>query len=150
MSTTSRWFASLALAAGLGIVALVPAPARASDDLVRILVDVADVVLRGSTPYYRHGSYGRHDRLIAVRDRHGRVTYYREVPRHHRSVYHPPRHRPGPPPHARAWGHPTRRSAVRYYDARFDRGHHRGKRHHDRKRHDRDRRDRRDRRGRRW
>lgn len=146
MPTTSRWFASLALAAGLGFAGLAPAPAHASDDLVRILVDVADVVLRGNTPYYRHGGYDRHDRLIAVRDRYGRVTYYREVPRHHRRVYHPPRHRPGPPPHARAWGHPTRRSAVRYYDSRFDRDHRRGKRH------DRDRRDRRDhdRRGRRW
>lgn len=148
MSTPSHWFASLALAAGLGVTAMAPAPARASDDLVRIIVDVADVVLRGSTPYYRYGDYGRHDRLIAVRDRYGRVTYYREVPRHHRRVvYHPPRHRPGPPPHARAWGHPSRSSAVRYYDVRYDRDHrHRGKRHH----RDRRDRDRRDRRGRRW
>ncbi|MFZ7096757.1 hypothetical protein ACOPJQ_02195 [Luteimonas dalianensis] len=144
MSAPSRWLTSLILAAGLGAAALVPAPARAGDDLVRILVDVADVVLRGSTPYYRHGSYGRHDRLIAVRDRYGRVTYYREVPRHHRRVvYHPPRHRPGPPPHARAWGHPSRNS----YHVRYDRDH-RGKR-HDRDRRDRDRRHR-DRRGRGW
>ena len=142
MSTPSHWFASLALAAGLGVTAMAPAPARASDDLVRIIVDVADVVLRGSTPYYRYGDYGRHDRLIAVRDRYGRVTYYREVPRHHRRVvYHPPRHRPGPPPHARAWGHPSRnaysrgdtrcdrngRCTVRYYDPRQDRNS-RGKR----------------------
>lgn len=146
MSATSRWLAFLVLATGLGAAALVPAPARASDDLVRVLVDVADVVLRGSTPYYRHGGHGRHDRLIVVHDRYGRPTYYRQVPRSYRSAYHPPRHRPGPPPHARARGHASRNNAncnrsgrctVRYYDPRFDRDH-RGKRHD------------RDRRGRRW
>ena len=134
MSTLSRWLASMALAAGLGGAALVPAPAKASDDLVRIIVDVADVVLRGNQPYYRLGNYGRHDRLIVVRDRHGRPTYYRQVPRNYRAVYNP-RHRPAPPPHARAWGHPSRnhgahankrcdrngRCTVRYYDAREDR-----------------------------
>lgn len=148
MSVTSRWLVSLVLAAGIGAAALAPAPARAGDDLVRILVDVADVVLRGSTPYYRHGSYGRHDRLIAVRDHRGRVTYYREVPRSYRSVRRVPHYRPGPPPHARAWGHPTRRSAIRHYDVRYDRKH-RGNRG---TRYDRDRRDRRDRsrRGRGW
>lgn len=145
MSTTSRWLVSLALAAGLGVASMAPAPAHASDDLVRIIVDVADVVLRGSTPYYRHGNYGRHDRLIVVHDRYGRPTYYRQVPRHYRASYHPPRYRPGPPPHARAWGHASRNSAncnrngrctVRYYDPRFDRDH-RDRRHdrrHDRRR----------------
>src|SRR5690554_6125 len=66
MSTLPRWIASLALAAGFGAAALAPAPAKASDELVRIIVDVADVVLRGNQPYYRHGGYGRHDRLIVV------------------------------------------------------------------------------------
>lgn len=135
MSTLSRWMSSLVLAAGLGTAALMPAPAKASDDLVRVIVDVADVVLRGNQPYYRHGHFGRNDRLIVVHDRYGRPTYYRQVPRHHRVVYHPPRHRPGPPAHARAWGHPSRaaynghstrcdrngRCTVRYYDPRQDR-----------------------------
>lgn len=144
MSLSSRWLVSLALSAALGAAAFAPAPARASDDLVRIIVDVADVVLRGGTPYYRHGGYGYNDRLIVVHDRYGRPTYYRQVPRHYRSAYHPPRypvrHRPAPPPHARAWGHSSRsntscnrngRCTVRYYDPRHDRD--RGKR-HDRRR----------------
>ena len=147
MTTLSRWISSLALAAGLGVAAITPAPAKASDDLVRIIVDVADVVLRGSQPYYRHGHYGRHDQLIVVRDRYGHPTYYRQVPRNYHAGYYAPRHRPGPPPHARAWGHPSRNSAVRHYNVRYDRDH-RGK-HHDRDRRDRDRRHR-DRRGRGW
>ena len=63
--------------------ALSPAPAHAGDgdDLVRVLVDVADVVLRGGIPYYRHGDYGYDDRLIVGRDRYGRPVYYRNVPR---------------------------------------------------------------------
>lgn len=137
MSVMSRWLAPLILAAGLGAAALVPAPARASDELVRIIVDVADVVLRGNTPYYRHGSYGRHDRLIVVRDRYGRPVYYREVPRRYAVGYHPSQFR-GPPPHARARGHAKPRHAdcdrkgrctARYYDPRFDRDH-RGRRGH--------------------
>ena len=149
MTTLSRWISSLALAAGLGVAAIAPAPAKASDDLVRIIVDVADVVLRGSQPYYRHGNYGRHDQLIVVRDRYGRPTYYRQVPRNYRTAYRGnQRYRNAPPPHARAWGHPSRNSAVRYYDTRYDRDY-RGKKRHDRDRRDRDRRDR-DRRGRRW
>lgn len=136
MPTTSRWLASLLLAAGLGAAALAPAPARASDELVRIIVDVADVVLRGGTPYYRHGNYGRYDRLIVVRDRYGRPVYYREVPRHYRVGYHPSQFR-GPPPHARARGFagPGKvscdrkgRCTARYYDPRHDRDH-RGRRH---------------------
>lgn len=134
MSITSRWLAPLVVAAGLGAAALAPAPARASDELVRIIVDVADVVLRGSTPYYRHGNYGRHDRLVVVRDRYGRPVYYREVPRHYPVAYHPSQFR-GPPPHARARGHIGHRNTncdrkgrctVRYYDPRQDRDH-RGK-----------------------
>lgn len=138
MLASSRWFASLVLAAGIGAASLVPATARASDDLVRIIVDVADVVLHGGSPYYRHGSYGPHDRLIVVHDRHGRPTYYRQAPRHHRAVYRHPSQFRGPPPHARARGHIDQRNAscdrrgrctVRYYDPRHDRDH-RGNRHH--------------------
>ncbi len=134
MSVSFRWLAPLILSAGLGAGALAPATAHASDDLVRVLVDVADVVLRGGSPYYRHGNYGHHDRLIVVRDRHGRPSYYRQVPRNYRAGYHPSQFR-GPPPHARARGHVNQRSncdrkgrcTVRYYDPRFDRDH-RGRR----------------------
>ncbi|MEO6365266.1 MAG: hypothetical protein ABIO38_04350 [Luteimonas sp.] len=81
MTTLSRWLAPAALAMGLGFGALVPAQAQAQDDLVRVLVDVADVVFRGSTPYYRQGDYGNDDRLVVQRDRYGRPVYYRSVPR---------------------------------------------------------------------
>ena len=79
-----RYLAPAALAVSLGLVAVaVPAPAQAqsSDELMRVLVNVADVVMRGDTPYYRNGDYGYDDRLIAQRDRYGRVVYYRNVPR---------------------------------------------------------------------
>jgi len=81
MSILSRWLAPAVLAVGLGTAALVPAPAHAQDDtLTRVLVDVADVVLRGGQPYYRYGNYGYDDRLIVQRDRYGRPVYYRLVP----------------------------------------------------------------------
>ncbi|MFD0738903.1 hypothetical protein ACFQZQ_06370 [Lysobacter koreensis] len=83
MDTVTRWLAPAVMATGLGLATLVPLPARAEsgDDLVRVLVDVADVVLRGGTPYYRYGDYGYDDRLIVSRDRYGRPLYYRQVPR---------------------------------------------------------------------
>ena len=92
MSTLSRWLAPAVLALGLGGMAMTPAPAHAQsgDDLVRVLVDVADVMFRSGTPYYRHGQhdrygqYDRRDRLIVVRDRYGRPVYYRQVRRDHR------------------------------------------------------------------
>ncbi|MEN1944045.1 hypothetical protein WCE55_09365 [Luteimonas sp. MJ293] len=140
MSMSFRWLAPLILSAGFGAAALAPAPVHASDDLVRVIVDVADVVLRGGSPYYRHGSYGHNDRLVMARDRHGRPVYYRQVPRNYRAGYHPSQFR-GPPPHARARGHANNRGqannrsncdrngrcTVRYYDPRFDRDQ-RGKR----------------------
>ena len=88
MATLSRWLAPAVLAVGLGLVALSPAPARAQsgDDLVRVLVDVADVVLRGGTPYYRNGDYGYDDRLTVSRDRYGRPVYYRNMPRDYRNA----------------------------------------------------------------
>ncbi len=123
MANLSRWLAPAVLAAGLGFAAMVPAPAQAQDDLVRVLVDVADVVLRGGQPYYRHGNYGYDDRLIATRDRYGRVVYYRMAPRYVRSV----------PRYDNAYDyrrHPASRDVkcnkhgkckVTYYDARYDR-----------------------------
>ena len=101
---------------------------------------------RGGQPYYRHGNYGYNDRLVVVRDRWGRPTYYRNAPRRVVS-------RNGPP-YGNAYGYYANgpgsrnvnckkngRCEVRYYDPRYDR-----------KRWDRDDRyDRRDRRhGRRW
>ncbi|MGH8077396.1 MAG: hypothetical protein ACREPE_08755 [Lysobacter sp.] len=125
MSTASRWFAPALLAVGLGIAALSPAPARAqgNNDLVRVLVDVADVVLRGNTPYYRNGDYGYDDRLIVERNRYGQPVYYRQVARTARNA----------PPYGNAYGY-HRNTATRqvkcnkhgkckatYYDPRYDR-----------------------------
>lgn len=122
---TSRWLAPAALAAALGAAALVPAPAKAqSADLVRTIVDIADVVMRGNQPYYRHGDYGYDDRLVAGRDRYGRTVYYRVADT--RGGYDR-----GMPPYGRAYGYrdDTRRTKkcnrngkckVEYYDARHD------------------------------
>src|SRR5687768_9787742 len=60
MNMLSRWIASLILAIGAGAAAT---PAQAQDDLTQMLVEIADVVMRGDTPYYRHGDYGYDDRL---------------------------------------------------------------------------------------
>lgn len=125
LMTLSRWFAPAVMAAGLGIAALSPTTARAQagDDLVRVLVDVADVVLRSGTPYYRNGGYGYDDRLIVERDRYGRPIYYRQVANNHRHA----------PPYGNAYGY--RRQAddrrvkcnkhgkckVTYYDPRYAR-----------------------------
>lgn len=97
MSTLTRWITPLVLAVGFGGAALAPAPAQAqSDQLTRVIVDVADVIFRGGSPYYRGGSqYDRDDRLIVSRDRYGRPVYYREVPRHVRSG----------PPYGNAYGY---------------------------------------------
>lgn len=127
--------ATLALAATLGIAALLPGTARA-DDLVRVVVEAADVVFRGDDAYYRHGSYGYGDRLIVARDRYGRPVYYRTVPRGHYSGD----YRSGPP-YGNAhgyWKQQQRRVSCdrngrcvsRYYDPRYDRRH---DRRHDRR-----------------
>lgn len=128
MSVLARWFAPLAIAAGLSAAAMVPAPARASDDLVRVIVDAADVILRGGTPHYRHGHHG--ERLIMERDRYGRPVYYRYAPRQVVHYREPPR-RHAPP---RYRGHRSHAPASRnvrcdsrgrctaqYYDPRYDR-----------------------------
>ncbi|KRG68585.1 hypothetical protein ABB29_12380 [Pseudoxanthomonas dokdonensis] len=126
-----RWCLPALLAGGLGLAALLPAPAKAgNDDLVRVLVDVADVIYRSGQPYYRYGNYGYNDRVIIVRDRYRRPSYYRYVPR--TVVYRAP-------PRGNAYGY-YRNSprAVRYVSYRdYDR--------HDDHRHDRDRHDRHDR-----
>lgn len=128
MAILTRWLAPAALAVGLGFGAMTPAPAQAQDTLTRVLVDVADVVLRGGQPYYRNGNYGDDDRLIAQRDRYGRVVYYRTVPRYENN------YRSGPP-YGKAHGYyrngPGSRDVkcnkhgkckVSYYDPRYDRG----------------------------
>ena len=124
MAKLTRWLAPAVLAAGLGFGALAPAPVQAQDTLTRVLVDIADVVLRGGQPYYRYGNYGYDDRLIVGRDRYGRIVYYRQVPVNYRSG----------PPYGVAHGYyrngPGSRDVkcnkhgkckVKYYDARYDR-----------------------------
>ena len=132
MMSLSRYFAPAVLAASLGVAAVAaPAPAQAqSDDLVRVLVNVADVVMRGNQPYYRQGDYGYNDRLVMQRDRYGRPVYYRYVPR---ADY----NRSGPP-YGNAYGYHRNRGypvtgtqrtkcnkngkcTVTYYDPRQDR-----------------------------
>jgi hypothetical protein len=156
MTTLTRWIAPAALALGLGFgAAVVPAPAQAQDDLARVLVDIADVVIRGGTPYYRPGNYGYNDRLITDRDRYGRRIYYRQVPRYTND-------RRSGPPYGNAYGYyrngPGSRDVkcnkhgkckAKYYDPRHDRDNRyaRDDRRHDRwhdrnDRYDRDRRDR--------
>jgi hypothetical protein len=124
MATVTRWLASTALAAGLGMATLAaPAPAQAQDgdDLARVIVDVADVIFRSGDPYYRYGNYGYNDRLIVERDRYGRPIYYRMVDR-------------SGPPYGKAHGYWKKhasnsrvtcdrhgRCVTRYYDPRYDR-----------------------------
>lgn len=96
MSVLSRWVAPIVLVAGFGAAALAPAPVHAqSNDLARVIVDVADVVFRSGTPYYRQGQYRNDDRLIVMRDRFGRPVYYRQVQPNHRSG----------PPYGNAYGY---------------------------------------------
>ena len=125
MSTVSRWIATTVLATGLGMVALSPttAHAQSGDDLVRVIVDVADVVLRGGTPYYRNSDYGYNDRLSMERDRYGRPVYYRQGASNYRNA----------PPYGNAYGYQRNadhrqvkcnkhgKCKATYYDARHDR-----------------------------
>lgn len=83
MDSMSRWLAPAVMAVGIASSAGFPAHARDDDAFIRVLVDVADVVLRGGAPYYRHGSFGHDDRLVVDHDRHGRPVYYRQVPPHY-------------------------------------------------------------------
>ena len=152
-SRFSRWLAPAVLAAALGLGATTaPAPVQAQDNLSRVLVDIADVVFRSGTPYYRNGDYRNNDRLVVGRDRYGRTVYYRVVPRDYRHDSRV-RYRSGPP-YGNAYGYyrngPGSRNVkcnkhgkckAKYYDPRYNR---------DRYDHDRD--DDHDRRwdGRRW
>ena len=119
----TRWAAPAVLTAVLGLgTAAVPGPARAQDSLSRVLVDVADVVLRGGQPYYRHGGYGPDGRLVVGRDRYGRTVYYRLADRNR-------------PPYGNAYGYYGNGRAgdrgikcnkhgkckATYYDPRYDR-----------------------------
>lgn len=123
----TRWLAPAVFAAGFGLAALLPSPAQAhDDDLVRVLVGVADVVINGGHPYYRYGPHHGHaNRLVVVYDHHHRPTYYRYVPRR---VY-----RAGPP-YGHAHGY--YRQAPRYYRSGWyhddHRRHSRDRYHHDR------------------
>lgn len=104
----TRLSASAVLAAALGLAFLSPGKAHASDDLVRIIVNVADVIHRSGQPYYHDRNHGRYERVVVVRDRYQRPTYYRYAPRHQRVVYR------SAPPYGNAYGY--RNQAVRYYD----------------------------------
>lgn len=123
----TRLLAPTVLAAGLGLAALVPSQARADDDLVRVIVDVADVIYHGNQPYYRYGDgdrYGYGNRVVIVRDRYHRPTYYRYVPRQYYRT----------PPRGNAYGYYRNNPHyVRYVDRdrynrydRYDRDHRRG------------------------
>ena len=80
----ARWVAPLVLATGLTIAALVPNPAHAQDDRrVRVIVDAADVVVRGGQPYYRYGGYRDSDRIVIGRDPH--TAGHRDRGTHHLS-----------------------------------------------------------------
>lgn len=123
MKTLTRWMAPTVMAAGFGLGAMaVPQQAQAQDALSRVLVDVADVILRGGQPYYRHGNYGVNDRLVMQRDRYGRPVYYRTVQR-------------AGPPYGNAYGYyrngqrsqgntkcnKNGKCQTTYYDPRYDR-----------------------------
>ncbi len=127
MSILSRWLAPAVLATGLGFGAMAPTPAQAyDDDLVRVVVDVADVIFNGGHPYYRYGpGYGYQNRLIVVHDRYRRPVYYRYVPR---DTYY--RYRSGPP-YGNAYGYWR---DGRWWDGRrwHDRDHDRYDRYRDR------------------
>ncbi|MGO4551217.1 hypothetical protein AB4059_08945 [Lysobacter sp. 2RAF19] len=125
MSTLSKYIAPAVFAAGFAFFALLPKPALAQDDgLTRVIVDVADVVLRSGQPYYRYGNYRDQDRLIVVRDRYGRPVYYRVVDR-------PYAYRPYVPPvyYGNTYDRTARRvkcngagnCTVSYYDPQYDR-----------------------------
>lgn len=127
MNTLSRIFAPAALAVVLGFGAMIPAPAQAQDDLVRVLVDVADVVFRSGNPYYRYGNDGYNDRLVAGRDRYGRLVYYRVLPRHggYRYDRYNVNYYPGRYDHdQRVKCNKHGKCKVSYYDPRYDRDHH--------------------------
>jgi hypothetical protein len=123
MAVFPRWLVPALLATGLGVAGFTPAPAQAQsgDELVRVIVDVADVIMRGGQPYYRHGNYGYNDRLVIVRDRYGRPVYYRQA---HHAGYDPYRSSYRPHVTQRTRCNRNGKCKVEYYDPRYDRRHH--------------------------
>ena len=117
-----RWAAPAMLAAALGLgVAAAPAPVHAQDSLSRVLVDVADVVLRGGQPYYRYGGYGPDERLVTGRDRYGRTVYYRVSDRSgppYGNAYGYYRNGPGSARDMKCNKHG--KCKATYYDSRYD------------------------------
>lgn len=124
MTLFTRWMIPAVMATGFGFAgAVVPQQAQAQDALSRVIVDIADVILRGGQPYYRHGGYGPDDRLLVEHDHYGRPVYYRMVDRH------------SGPSHGNAYGyyrngkHDQQRTQCDrrgkckaiYYDPRYDR-----------------------------
>ncbi len=128
MSFLARWLVPAALAGALGTGALFAAPARADDDLTRVIVDVADIVFRSGQPYYRY-SDGYNDRLIVESDYRGRPVYYRHQPRGNAYGYHRNRGNDSRSGFVRdPYGRYSRqrcdsrgRCRVEYYDPRYDR-----------------------------
>jgi len=145
MNAVTRFLAPSVLAAALGMGFAMPVPqAQAQDDLTRVLVDIADVVFRAGTPYYRYGQYGQYDRLVVQRDHYGRPVYYRYMPNGYNARYNPP--------YGNAYGYRGKgndryyrdvdcnkhgKCKVTYYDPRYDR-HHDDRRWDDRRWRDRD------------
>ena len=115
--------ALLAAALGLGLAAAPSAHAQ-NDTLTRVLVDVADVVLRGGQPYYRGGDYGNDDRLIVERDRNGRPVYYRHAQQHqgppYGNAYGYYRNGPGSQNAPRTKCNKHGKCKTQYYDPRYD------------------------------
>lgn len=110
MSRIPTILAPLVLAAAAGF-APAPAHAQSTSDLLRVIVDASDVIFRGGTPYYRHGDYGRDDRLVVGRDRYGRPVYYR-------NGYHDAYR--GGPPYGNAYGYHRNRGYAQQGRTRCD------------------------------
>ncbi|MGY1425846.1 hypothetical protein [Lysobacter sp. A289] len=118
MSNLFRWLTPVALAAGIGLSALAPVPAHANggDDLVRVLVNAADVIFNNGHAYYqddyRNNRRGANNRLIVVRDNRGNPRYYRNS------------YRSSPRNNARdvkCNKHGKCKVKATYYDPRYDR-----------------------------
>lgn len=122
--TLSRWLAPATLAVALGAASLAPRPAQAQsmDDLLQVIVNVADVAFRGDQPYYRYGDYGADDRLIVRRDAYGRPVYYRTVPEtRYGAAWRGAAYRSYDRMPQRVKCNPHGKCKAEYYDPRYDR-----------------------------